>query len=105
MYAAQSAQNLAHKKDFVTTVSPHPAEAQESAPGTGVGKCFQLWRSDRAGGTAFLISVGVWGAPLPAAFVNSMLYKVLYKCDAGESHNSKGAFVVGKASRPPLFCE
>ena len=77
MYAAQSAQNLAHKKDFVTTVSPHPVEAQESAPGTGVEKCFQLWRSDRAGGTAFLISVGVWGAPLPAAFVNSMLYNVL----------------------------
>lgn len=37
VWAAQSVQKRAHKKDFVTTVSPHPVEAQESAPGTGVG--------------------------------------------------------------------
>lgn len=68
-----------------------------------MGKCFQLWRSDRAGGTAFLISVGVWGAPLPAAFVNSMLYNVLYKCDAGESHNSKGALWWERTLGLPFF--
>ena len=38
VWAARSAQNATHKKDFVPTVSPHPAEAQESAPGTGVGR-------------------------------------------------------------------
>ena len=91
------------KKDFVTTVSPHPVEAQGNAPETGGGKYFQLWRSDRVGGTAFLISVGVWGAPLPAAFVNSMLYNVLYKCDAGESHNSKGALWWERTLGLPFF--
>ena len=64
---------------------------------------FQLWRSNRVGGTAFLISVGVWGAPLPAAFVNSMLYNVLYKCDADESHNSKGALWWERTLGLPFF--
>lgn len=55
LYGLPKACKITHtKKDFVTTVSPHPVEAQESAPETGVGKCFQLWRSDRARGTASL---------------------------------------------------
>ena len=68
---------------------PPPSHGWVSATGTSAGKCFQLWRRNKARGTAFLIPVGVWGPPLPAAFVNSMLYNVLYKCDAGDSHNSK----------------
>ena len=83
--------------------APPPSGSWVITTGTGVGKCFQLWRSDRAGGTAFLISVGVWGAPLPAAFVNSMLYNVLYKCDAGESHNSKGALWWERTLGLPFF--
>lgn len=82
--AAQSVQKRAHKKDFVTTVSPtlwRPRETHQGpaggvvyknrailwergsplpagswliTTGTGGGKHFQLWRSDRAGGTASL---------------------------------------------------
>ena len=121
--AAQSVQNHAHKKRFRYHGIPPPCggpgkrtgdrrEVSERQRRSAANRptrqarwYFQLWRSDRAGGTAFLVSVGVWGAPLPAALVNRMLYKVLYKCDAGESQNSKRAFVVGKDSRPPLFCE
>ena len=83
--------------------APPPSGSWVITTGTGVGKYFQLWRSDRVGGTAFLISVGVWGAPLPAAFVNSMLYNVLYKCDAGDSHNSKKSLWQERPLGLPFF--
>ncbi len=42
------------KKISLPRYPPHPVAAQGNTPGTGGGECFQLWRSDRAGGTASL---------------------------------------------------